>query len=53
MHVYSTKIEKLLPQPQRDVYQIAVCFMFSVFESQLFLLVIVWLVLHPIATNDL
>ena len=40
--INSTKIEKSLPQPQRDVHQIAVCFMFSVFESQLPLFVIVW-----------
>ena len=49
IHVYSTKIEKSLPQPQRDEYQIAVCFMLSVFESQLPLLVIIWFMLHPIA----
>ena len=53
IHVYSTKIEKSLPQPQRDVFQIAVCFMFSVCKFQLFLLVIIWFVLQPIATNDL
>ena len=51
--LYCTKIEKSLPQPQRDVYQIAVCFMFSVLEFQLFLLVIIWFVLQSIATNDL
>ena len=38
------KIEKLHPPPQRDVYQIAVCSMFSVCESQLPLLVIIWFV---------
>ena len=37
---------------KRDVFQIAVCFMFSVFEFQLFLLVIIWFVLQPIATNS-
>ena len=50
---YSTKIEKSLPQPWRDVYQIAVCFMFSVFEFQLPMLVIIWFVLQSIATDDL
>ena len=53
MHVYSMKIEKLHPPPQRDVYQIAVCSMFSVCESQLPLLVIIWFVLQSIATNAL
>ena len=51
--IHDRKIEKSLPQPQRDVLQIAVCFMFSVLEFQLFLLVIIWFVLQPIATNDL
>ena len=34
------------------MYQIAICFLFSVFEFQLPQLVIIWFVLHPIATND-
>ena len=55
VHLYTCiqyENRKVACSAQRDVYQIAVSFMLSVFEFQLFLLVIIWFVLQSIATND-